>query len=310
MEAAQYDELSQQLAQTTRGYTKQIKATELNEKIKSVKDFFQDQSQVLIGKQIEESLEGLKKAGGVLKSLGLKGDDVEKLAKNVGSKAKNLGQKFAEDAKTKVQNRLAGTRDEASRSVRSRIRGEEPEPEQADDIPLQNMASGDVGSGAEANPLAQDGNVAQNAESEAQTTQESISRGGGSVLGEDKPIAGSVQEASQEQAQLQSTAETIVKPDSGDDAQPGAKAQNERNKDKEEDEDGDGESKFERDIKEATRDTEKEDAVDPGAEEASLPLTAILGGISLIASMFTKDHHKAVIQKAQAATSSAVQVGI
>ena len=317
MEASQFDEISQQLSSSTHGYLRQIKGVKINDKVKAIKDYFQDQSELLLGKQLEESLDKLQKAGGVLKSLGLKDGDVADMARSVVSRARSAGGRLAENAKSAIQDRLSGVKDDAARAVRSKIRGEEPEDEDEDvdvttaDIPPNAMSSGDVASAAQANPVVQQGTVVQNAELEAKTTQESIARGGGSVLGEDRPLPGSVQAASQDQAELQSAARNL--PDGGGGgggAQPKTQAQNERNKQKEEDEDGDGESKFARDMKKATKDTEEEDAVDPEADEATLPLTAILGGISLIASMFTKDKKDEVLQKAQAATSSAVQVGI
>lgn len=230
MESSQYNQLAQQLSQSTTGNIKQIKGTVMNEKLKSVKDFFQDQAELLVGKQVEESLDKLQKAGGVLKSLGMK-------AKEAGARVKSVGENFAEEARARVQARLSGTQDEAARAARAQISGEQP------------VAS----------------------EAAAQTTEESIARGGGSVLGEDRPVEGTKRDV----------------------------------KDKDEDE-----SKFERDVKDATKGAEEEDVADPALEEATLPLTAILGGLSLVASMFTKDHHQEVVQKAQRATSSAVQVGI
>jgi hypothetical protein len=309
MEASQYSELAQQLAAGTQSARGAIKGQEINDKVKAVKDFFQDSAQVLLGKQIEESLGMVKKAGGVLKSLGFAKGDVEKMAQKAGSKAASVGKKMAADAKAKIQDKLKNTKDDVAKRARQKIKGEEPEGGEGGDIPLQNMASGDVGSGAEANPVAQDGQMAVNAEREAQTTEESIARGGGSVLGEDGPTAGSTAAASQEQAALQK--QTTPEPDEDTSSQQqGASEQNERNKDKEDDEDGKGEGKFERDVDDATKATEEEDVVDPAAEEASLPLTAILGGVSLIASMFTKDHHQKIIQKATAGTSFSVQAGI
>ena len=309
MDTSQYGDLAQQLSMSVGGATKAIKGISINEKVKSVKDFFQDQSQVLLGKQLEESLGAVKKAGGLLKSLGLKSGDIEKIAKQTGSKAKAVGKKFAEDAKAKIKQQLENTKDDVAKSTRQKIRGEDGSSGETGDIPLQNMASGDVGSGEEANPISQDGEIVQNAEREAQTTEQSIARGGGSVLGEDKPIAGSAKASSQEQQAMKDSAEKSSEPDTTE-QQKGAKEQNENNSDKEKDEDGDAEGKAERDLKDATKGTEEEDAVDPLAEEASLPLTAILGATSLIVSMFTKDHHQKVIQRASPAQSYSVQVGL
>ena len=276
MEASQYSELAQQLAAGTQSARGAIKGQQINDKVKAVKDFFQDSAQVLLGKQIEESIGMVKKAGGVLKSLGFAKGDVEKMAQKAGSKAASVGKKMAADAKAKIQDKLQNTKDDVAKRAR---------------------------------PVAQDGQMAANAEREAQTTEESIARGGGSVLGEDGPVAGSAAAASQEQAALQK--QTTPEPDEDTSSQQqGASEQNERNKDKEDDEDGEGEGKFERDVDDATKATEEEDVVDPAAEEASLPLTAILGGVSLIASMFTKDHHQKIIQKATAGTSFSVQAGI
>ncbi len=312
MEASQYSDLAQQLAAGTQSARGEISADVLKDKLKTTKEFFLDSGETLLGKALEEKLDLVKKAGGVLKSLGIGKGDVENITKQAGSKATAIGRKFAADAKAKVQQKLEDAKDTVKK-VRNQIKGEEDAPSSTDvssqGVELQNMASGDVGSAAEANPVAQDGQIVQNAEREAQTTEESIARGGGSVLGEDGPVAGSAAAASQEQAALKQQTTPQADEDTSSQQQ-GASEQNERNGDKEEEEDGDGEGKFEEDLKKATKDTEEEDAVDPEADEATLPLTAILGGISLIASMFTKDHHKAVVQKAIGGTSYSVQTGI